>query len=174
MTPVGHSSLALLGFELIESKKNYLRLFFLVLLANFPDIDLIINFFLPYNLKIQHQLYTHNVFFVLLSVIILFPFFKSKRDRIVLFFIGYSHLILDLIVVDYKQPIGFKLFYPISDKFFNYGFFPTFYKANINEILSIHNLLVLLLEAMIFFVPVAYYFGKQLKNDIFNKRFFKL
>jgi len=174
MTPVGHSSLALLGFELIESKKNYLRLFFIVLLANFPDIDLVINFFLPDSLKIQHQLYTHNVFFVLFSVILLFPLFKSKRDRIVIFFIGYSHLILDLIVVDYKQPIGIKLFYPISDKFFNYGFFPTFYKANINDIFSIHNLLVLLLETLIFFIPVVFYFGKQLKTDIFNKEFFRL
>ncbi len=173
MTPVAHTSLAILGFELIDEKKNYLSFLYLVLLSNFPDIDLLINLLLPRGVNFQHQLYTHNIFFVLFTIFLLFPLFKTKRDRLILFFLGFSHLIIDLIVIDLKEPIGFRLFYPLYNKYFNFGFFPTFYKANLSYIFSLHNLFVVLLEALIFFFPVVYYFRREIKRDIFTKNFLK-
>ncbi len=145
MTPVAHTGIALLGWQLSAQEKNIKTLSFFVVLASLPDIDFL---FFP------HQSYTHNIFFVTLTALVLFPLFKRKRTRIGLLLVSLSHLVLDLLVIDRVAPIGIPLLFPLSGKFFNLGFFPNLQRGAMADLFSIHNAWTLVLENLVFLMPV--------------------
>jgi len=153
MTPIAHTSLALLGWQVCAAKKTVKTLLFFVLLSGLPDIDFLFG---------RHQVFTHNIFFALLAPLPFFYWFRQKRERIGLYLVSFSHLILDLLVIDRFQPIGIPLFYPLVNRYFNLGIFPSMERGPIPGIFSTHNLVVLLLENLIFLLPVLLYFRRSL------------
>jgi membrane-bound metal-dependent hydrolase YbcI (DUF457 family) len=174
MSPVVHSSVALLGWQKTAKNKNLITLFFFLLISNLPDIDFIL--FLIFGEKTfgLHQYYTHNVFFVCFTVFLFFPILKQKKERIGFSLVAFSHLMLDLLVIDMVPPVGFRLFYPLSNRLFNFGIFPHMERDNLADIFSFHNLWVLALEIAIFLVPVLFYYRKEFGSYIKQKEFWEL
>ncbi|MCP5108731.1 MAG: metal-dependent hydrolase [bacterium] len=164
MTPIGHSGIALLGWQKSTQTKNIKTLLLFLFIANLPDIDFL--FFLVIGKKAFsiHQYYTHNVFFVLFTALLFFPFLKEKKERIGFTLIAFSHLLLDLITVDGVAPYGFRLFYPISEKLYHFGFFPNVHKENLSAMFSLHNLWLAALEAAIFLAPMLLFYRKKEKT----------
>jgi len=161
MTPVAHTAMALLGLNKVDRKKNAVTFFSLLLLANLPDID-----FLLFS---RHQYYTHNIFFALIGALLFFPIFKTSKERIILLGISFSHLFLDLLVIDRVSPIGIPLFYPLSQNFFNIGIFPNFQRGSMVEMLSLHNVFTLALENLVFLIPILIIYRKDFRSYFKNK-----
>jgi hypothetical protein len=65
-----------------------------------------------------------------------------------------SHLFLDLLVRDPVPPLGIMLLYPLWKEPLNLGIFPNLWRDGIKEIISLHNLLVVILEFVLLIVPV--------------------
>ena len=154
MGPIAHTGIGFLGFKLSDSKENKRILLYLFLMANLPDIDFLFSLIFT-KAKSIHQLYTHNIFFVGITTGLLLLIVKSLRSRWKIFLlVAYSHLLLDLFVVDPIPPLGIKLFFPIIDKPLNFGFFPNLWRNGFKEIFSLHNFFVFFLEYVIFILPV--------------------
>jgi len=181
MSPVGHSALGLLGFQWGTKQKDRQSLFIFILIANLPDIDHLLLLVMGKPGLSLHQYFTHNIFFALLAAWLGWLFIvkkekkrffnpgtpypgSHKREFLALIFVSYSHLILDLITIDHIAPIGFRLFYPLSDRFFNFGFFPNLLKGSLTEAFSLNNLLVIGLEAVVLMVPIAWIARRSLVN----------
>ncbi len=154
MTPIGHTGAALLGLKAAQEDKNIKTLFIFVLLANLPDIDFCFFLFLGPKAFSMHQYFTHNIFFVSLGAGAGALFLKTRRQRLMLCLTAYSHLLLDLFTIDGAAPVGFRLFYPLSERLYNFGIFPNIMKGSINEVFSLHNGWVLGFELLVFSVPV--------------------
>ena len=135
MSPVAHCGMGILGWRYFSGQKNYKTFFLFLLIANLPDLDFIINIFL---------------------------FFKNKKEWLGITLVAYSHLLLDILVIDRASPIGIRLFYPLSDKLFNIGVFPHLLRGNFAEIVSISNFLIILLEAALFILPLYFLFRKDI------------
>ena len=103
-----------------------------------------------------------------------FLFFKQKRERITLFLVSLSHLLLDLIIIDPVDPIGFRLFFPFWDQLFNFGFFPNLLRGSIPEIFSWHNVVTISIETAVFVVPILFFYQKELRSHFRNKEFWKV
>lgn len=172
MSPVAHSAAGLLGWQLTAGKKNWKTLAVFVLLANLPDLDHALLFFMGKRGLELHQYFTHNIFFVTLTAIACWPLLnrmggeglgvKGKwRQRIGILMVSYSHLFLDLITIDHMPPIGFRPFYPLSSRFFNFGFFPNLHKGSLAEAVSLNNILVMSLEAVVILLPILWIYRKS-------------
>ncbi len=170
MTPVGHTALGIFGWQRFSETKNKKTLLLFVLFASLPDIDFSLFFFLGKEGLSYHQLYTHNIFFVLLTSLLFWPLLNTKRERLGFMLVGFSHLALDFLTIDGAAPIGFRLFYPVWDQLFNFGILPNVWKANLKEVFSIHNLLVGAFEVAVLWVPLLLVYRKtwhaQLKRGI--------
>ena len=114
----------------------------------------------------RHQLYTHNVFFVLAGCGLMALLLPQGRGRWGLILTGLSHLPLDLIVVDTVPPIGIRPFWPISDALYNVGLFPNLERGPWRVIFSPRNFLVLGLEFLIFVLPVLILFRRSLAERL--------
>jgi len=174
MTPIVHSAVGLLGWQKTVSKKNIKTLFLFILISNFPDIDFFLFLFVGKKELQLHQSYTHNFLFVGFLTILFFLFFKQKKERIALFLVSLSHLLLDLIIIDPVDPIGFRLFFPFWDKLFNFGFFPNLLRGSIAEVFSWHNFITISLEIIIFGLPILFYYRKELWFHFRKKEFWKV
>lgn len=174
MSPIVHSGVALLGWQKCADNKNFKTLLIFLLISNLPDIDFLFILLIGKKAITTHQYYTHNVFFVCIAVMFFFPLLKSKLERIGFLLVAFSHLLLDLITIDGVTPFGFRLFYPLSNQLFHFGFFPNLHKKNLADIFTLHNLWVLVIEALIFFVPVMVYYRKEFASHIKEKEFRKL
>lgn len=174
MSPIAHTGAALLGWQKTAHKKNLTTLFFFILIANFPDIDFLFFFVIGKKAFALHQYYTHNVFFVGVSTLLFLPLLKSRRERIGFTIVGFSHLLLDLLVIDAAAPFGFRLFYPLSNRLFYYGITPNPAKAGLADILTLQNIWVLVFETVVFIVPVLLYYRKAFTGYIQKREFREL
>lgn len=174
MTPVVHSAVGLLGWQLSDSEKNIKTLFLFVLVSNLPDIDfLLFVFFKSGDVQI-HQWLTHNIFFITFFTLPLFFFFKARRERIALLLVAFSHLLLDLVIIDPVPPIGIRIFYPAWNRLFNFGFFPNFLRGGVSDIFSWHNLMTVSLEVLCFVLPILAFCGGQFFSQLRKERFWNI
>jgi membrane-bound metal-dependent hydrolase YbcI (DUF457 family) len=176
MSPIVHTGVALLSWQKSteEENKNLITLLLFILISNLPDIDFMLFFIIGKKAFATHQYYTHNIFFVGIIPLLFFPVLKQKKERIGLYLAAYSHLLLDLFTIDGTAPFGFRLFYPISDRLFHLGFFPNLHKKTLEEVFSLHNLWVLLLEAVVCLLPVIFYYRKEFHSYLKQKKFREL
>ena len=174
MSPIVHSSVALLGWQKTAENKNLKTLFLFLLISNLPDIDFLFSLIIGKKSLAVHQLYTHNVFFVCFTAFLFFPILKQKKERIGFFLVAFSHLLLDLLCIDMVPPVGFRMFYPLSNQLFNFGIFPSLERDNLASLFALHNLWVLTLEAAIFLVPVLIHYRKEFGSYIKQKEFWEL
>ncbi len=151
MTPVGHTIVGIWIGDIIEKKTDIKSIIFYTIIASLPDFDIIFGFIFFGKAGINiHQLYTHNLPFVL--VITLLTYFLSKKNKKITFFVFFallSHLFLDLFVIDKKPPIGLMLFYPFSSKLFNIPLLMGVNKSSLKALFSIHNLKAVIVEIII-------------------------
>lgn len=151
MTPVGHTIVGIWIGTSIEKKNSIKYLLFYTIIASLPDFDIVFGFILWGKTGVNiHQLYTHNLSFVL--IITLLTFFLSKKDKKITLFVFFallSHLILDLFVIDKKPPIGIMLFFPFSLKLFNIPILSGVNKSSFKALFSLHNLKAVIVEIII-------------------------
>jgi len=171
MSPVAHSGVALFTWQVAATRKNWKTLLLFLFAANLPDIDFILNLILGRNRLILHQYFTHNFLFILVTVSLLSLALPSGRDRWGLILLGLSHLLLDIIVVDLSRPIGIRPFYPFSKALYDFGFFPYLDRWKLRTMISWRNGGVLLLEAVIFLVPVLVIYGKRILKTVRGRTF---
>jgi membrane-bound metal-dependent hydrolase YbcI (DUF457 family) len=174
MTPIVHTAVGFLGWQNSASKKNIKTLLLFILISNLPDFDFFLFFFIGKKELQLHQSYTHNFLFVVFFTLVFFFFFKQKKERIALFLVSLSHLLLDLIIIDPVDPIGFRLFFPFWNRLFNVGFFPNLLRGSISEIFSWHNVVTISIEMAIFVVPVLLFYRKELRFYLGKKEFWKV
>jgi membrane-bound metal-dependent hydrolase YbcI (DUF457 family) len=161
MTTVAHTALGILGWHKFSDSKTLKSLLLFVIIASLPDIDFAFYLVLGKEGLGLHQLYTHNIFFVLLTSLLFWPVLKNHRERLGFMLVGFSHLALDFFTIDGAAPYGFRLFYPIWDQLFNFGILPNVWKANLVEVFSFHNVLVLSFEVAVFWTPLLLICRKQ-------------
>jgi len=171
MTPIAHSGVALLGWELASSRKNYRTLVLFILVGNFPDVDFLLYLFFGRNRFGVHQYFTHNLFFVLVGAALFSLLIPAGRDRAGLILVGLSHLALDIVVIDPIHPIGIRLLYPFSGQVYNFGVFPYLSRGSLTRMLTLRNGLVMILEALIFLVPVLIIWGKKFSGYLARRSF---
>lgn len=161
MSPIVHSSAALLGWQKSAHEKNIKTFLLFLLIANFPDIDFL--FFLVVGKKAFaiHQYYTHNVFFTGISVLLFFPLLNQGKERAGFALVGFSHLVLDIFVIDAAPPYGIRLFYPLWEKFFYCGISPNLQKDTLEAVFTLRNLGVLVFETVVYLLPVLIYYRKE-------------
>jgi hypothetical protein len=174
MSPIAHSGLALLGWELGARRKNAFSLAVFMAAANLPDLDFLLRLIFGRGRLTLHQYYTHNALFILIASGLLSLLLPAGRDRWALLLVALSHLVLDVVVVDTLRPVGIRAFYPFSDALFNFGFFPFLQRGSLRAMASVRNLEVLALEAAVFVLPVAVVFRKALVRQLAARGFWSL
>lgn len=174
MGPVAHSAVGLLGWQKFSEKKNLKTLLIFILIANLPDIDFAFYLFLGEKALSMHQYFTHNVFFAAIGALACWPLFKSKRERMGILLVAFSHLLLDYFTIDLVDPKGFRLFYPFSSRVFNLGIFPNLMKGNWAEVFSFYNLLVVGLETALFALPVFLVYRREFAGYLKEKERWKI
>jgi hypothetical protein len=171
MSPIAHSGIALLGWELASRRKNVFSLALFLAAANLPDVDFLLRIVLGRGRMPLHQYYTHNLAFVLLGAGLMSLLLPAGRDRWGLVLVALSHLVLDVIVIDTVRPVGIRAFYPFSTALYNFGFFPFLQRGSLKAMASWRNLEVMALEAGLFVLPVLVVFGKALARRIRARAF---
>jgi hypothetical protein len=174
VTPIVHSAIGLLGWQKSGSEKNIKTLFLFILVSNLPDIDFLFLLLMGSRDSQLHQSYTHNIFFIGLVTLFLFGVFKTGRERVSLFLVAVSHLVLDLIIIDPVAPVGFRMFFPLWDELFNFGIFPNFLRGNLSDIFSWHNVKTVTMEVVFFVLPIFYLCGSDAALQLKKKEFWKI
>ncbi len=155
-SPIGHSFLSLsIGF-LIENKYriNIKLIIFIIFLGILPDLDLFPILFMGIEKGGKfHQIYTHNFLFALFISLIISLLSKNKKYAILSFAIISSHILIDTLVTDFREPIGVPLFYPFWNRTFCLGLFPGINKGSLSELFSLSNLKAIGIE-LILFLPI--------------------
>jgi membrane-bound metal-dependent hydrolase YbcI (DUF457 family) len=143
------------------------------MIANFPDIDFL--FFLVIGKKAFaiHQYYTHNVFFTGFFVLVFLPLLSQGRERVGFALVGFSHLLLDILVIDAAPPHGIRLFYPLWEQLFYCGLSPNLQKDTLAAVFSLRNLGVLVFETVVYLLPVLIYYRKDF-SCLKRKEFWEL
>jgi membrane-bound metal-dependent hydrolase YbcI (DUF457 family) len=137
------------------------ELCFCILLANIADIDYI--FGIPVgDMNYYHHTVTHTLVWAIVTVTAVWacgwPEF-SWRGYLFVFALVVSHLLLDIMTADYSKPYGIMFLWPVSLKYWHssWQLFPASAKSTFNDLISIHNLQVILAEtgvSLIFLIPV--------------------
>ena len=174
MSPVAHLGIGLLGWQVFDRKKTLATLGAFLLAANLADIDFL--FYIVFGPRpiFIHQYYTHNILFVLIGCGLLALLLPRGRSRWGLLLTGFSHLLLDIIVIDTLKPIGMRLFFPLSDTYYNLGFFPFLRRGPWKVMTSPHNFLVLGLEFVCFVLPVLWLFHGRLARRFVSRAFWRI
>lgn len=180
-TPIGH---ALAGAVIYKGGSNQLGhpiwlLVVLILSANLPDVDFIFGYVVG-NPNLYHHTWTHSLTFCLmvgaLTVIVTWPLVGRNSLWIGFLISGavLSHLIMDFFTVDRNPPLGIKLFWPVTEKYYisSVSIFQDVYKASssngfIRSLFCWHNLITVLIETVIvgpLFIVV--YLFKRKRNTI--------
>jgi hypothetical protein len=174
MSPVAHAGLGLLGWQLFDRKKTAGTLVLFVLVANWPDVDFLLHALFKRQTAFLHQYYTHNVLFVFVFALLFSLFLRDGRSRLGIYLTGFSHLLSDLIVIDTSPPIGIRLFFPFSNDCFNLPWFPYLRRWPSTALFSVENGVVLLLEFVVFVLPIVYFFRKPLRRRWNSGAFWKI
>jgi hypothetical protein len=174
VSPIAHSAIGLLGWQLTASRKNIKTLILFLFVANLPDIDYLLFLLFRTRRFYIHQYFTHNIFFVVITAALLSLFLKAGKDRLGLILVGVFHLVQDIFVLDRGWPKGIRLFYPLSSKFFNIGFFPNLQRGSLWHMFSLRNISVLALETLVFIVPIIVIFWKKLGQEFSRRDFWTI
>lgn len=174
MSPIAHSGIGLLGWELASSRKNIKTFLLFIFVANMADLDFLLYLFFRTRRFYIHQYYTHNIFFALIIGGLLSLLLKTPRDRLGLISVSLFHLVQDIIVFDPVRPVGIRLFYPLSSKLMNIGFFPHLHRGGLRNIFLAANMQVYLLEAAVFVLPVLILFWKKMGRDFGRRDFWAI
>jgi hypothetical protein len=132
-----------------------------ILIANAPDIDLIIGV-LTGNLNRFHQTGTHTLAGILAIALGLWLYGKyARQQRSVLvfwfvFLLLAGHLVIDIFTADTKRPIGLMLAWPFSDACWHskVSIFGAPAKKSLADVISLRNLITAGWEFVIC-LPVA-------------------
>lgn len=163
MTPIAHTMVGIGGWLAVSRRFRTGEMVAFVLAANLPDVDFFLRMVPAVRSRIPHQYVTHNLVFVLLSTLLLFGLVRTIRARWALFAVAVSHLVLDLLVTDTMDPIGFPLLFPFSGRLFHVGGFPPFHRESLAVVFSWGNLGVMGLELLVFAIPLWILAGKRLQ-----------
>jgi membrane-bound metal-dependent hydrolase YbcI (DUF457 family) len=123
-----------------------------IILANAPDIDYL--FGIPSgNLNLYHQTATHTAAWVLLLAAVLWSAGwpeHSWRSFIFLLLLLGSHLAMDYLCEDKSKPFGMMLGWPFWPRYFlsTVSIFPAAAKSGIADLLTVHNIRVVMTEAL--------------------------
>jgi len=153
MTPLPHAAVGLVAWKYFSRREDLKALAAFLLVSCLPDLD-----FVLYNLFgrpriFSHQLYSHNILFVVITALAFFPLLKSAKERRGLVLIALSHLVMDVFVVDDVPPIGFRPFWPVSRLLVSFGFFPYVRRGTLEQVLGRENFVAFGLELAIFVLP---------------------
>jgi len=162
MTPIAHAAVGLIAWKYFAGRENLKALLIYIFVACAVDLDFLLFYIFGKPEIFVHQLYSHTVFVSLAAAAIFFPWMKTAKERWGLTLAALSHLILDLFLIDLGPPTGFRLFYPVYNKFFSYGFFPYMIRGSLAEIFSIRNLVAMGCEVLVFVVPAVILCRKEL------------
>jgi inner membrane protein len=179
-TPIGH---ALAGYAVLSrtsvsrTQSRWMMLFFIVLVANLPDIDFLFGWSVG-NPNRYHHLWTHSIVFAVLTGVVVgavYSLFSRKNGLkmggVATGIVG-LHLVLDFLSKDTRAPNGMPLFWPISGKYFlsPVVLFLDVHKASSNEaffgsLFCWHNLWTLLIELAILMPPAIWMYVKYGKTS---------
>jgi hypothetical protein len=79
MSPIAHSGVALLGWELFSTRKTAKSFLIFFLIANIPDVDFFLFLVFGRSRLSLHQYVTHNLVFVLVVAGLFSFFFPPAR-----------------------------------------------------------------------------------------------
>jgi membrane-bound metal-dependent hydrolase YbcI (DUF457 family) len=162
-TPIGHALAGAVIYRggLYRLGSNIWLLAIILLSANLPDVDFIFGYF-EGNPNLYHHTWTHSLAFCLivgvLAVFVAWPFIGRQSFWIGLLVFGavLSHLVMDFFTVDQNPPLGIKLFWPITEKYYISPvlIFRDIYKVStssgfLRSLLCRHNLITIFFEVVI-------------------------
>jgi len=162
MTPIAHAAVGLVGWKYFARRLDLKTLLIFVVAACAVDLDFLLYYVFGRPQVFVHQLYSHNIFISLLVALIFFPFLSAARERWGLALISLSHLFMDVFVIDNVPPIGFRVFFPVYNKFYSYGFFPFVQRGSARDLFSLQNLVAVACEVVVFVIPALVLCRKEL------------
>lgn len=171
MTPIAHTMVGLGGWIGFSKRPGIKEMVAFVLAANLPDGDFLLRLIPAVRRVMPHQYLTHNLVFALLSAVILFGLVRGIRLRLALAGVALSHLVLDLMVTDTAAPIGFPMLWPFSERLFHVGGFPSLRRGDPAAVFSRGNLVVVILELLLFALPLWLLAGRRLVKTIGSEGF---
>ncbi|MBN1466483.1 metal-dependent hydrolase [candidate division KSB1 bacterium] len=121
-TPIGHMLAAAILCKSQRSRDDFLFYLFILFFALLPDSDFLFGFFTG-DPNRYHHLFTHSFAFVVIAGLLGGVIYAKWRDENIIFssaiFIsaGISHVILDCLAVDRREPFGCPIGWPFSQKF---------------------------------------------------------
>ena len=122
-TPIGHLLAGAAVYAAQRNRKNIHLLLFVLFFALLPDIDFIFGFVVN-DPNRYHHLFTHSFFFVVLAGItgaIIYSKWRHANIFIssaIFVSAGISHVILDCLALDRREPFGCPIWWPVSQEFF--------------------------------------------------------
>jgi inner membrane protein len=138
-----------------------LDLLLFMVFANIPDLDFLPGFFAG-NPNMYHHGMTHSIFFALVVSIVVGVAYSIIRKKemmkmsIILFVTYASHLLLDFLGKDTRQPFGEQLFWPFTSEYYisPFALFSDVHKASHSDIFlkslfNWHNLTTMAIEVAI-------------------------
>ena len=150
-------------------KENALLLILFVFACNAPDLDYLVG--IGGNMNHTHHWYTHTLGWVALLAVALAMIWRMRdrsrgiRFAFLLFLMGVTHLITDLLGKDYSAPHGIMALWPFTDAFLydhSLTVFLNLEKNTASELVSLHNLMAIGLEMLILLpFPLAVMWWKK-------------
>jgi len=120
-TPIGHT---LAGAILFAAQKNRRVVFFILLVffALLPDVDFLFGFIIG-DANRYHHFFTHSFIFVILAGLaggVIYATWKKDsilKSSAIFISAGISHVILDILALDKREPFGCPIWWPFSNEF---------------------------------------------------------
>jgi len=179
-TPVGHTLAGIavwLFSRAAASRRSLVLLFFLWVAAVAPDIDYFPVFWGDLELaNLNHQHYTHSIFFSLLSATalsIVAKWFLPGSTALKLFplmlIAALSHQFFDYLTYDGRDPVGIPLLWPLDMRFNSpVSVFAGVAKGSFSDVVSLHNAFVIAREILLVGVVVllGWYAGRRWGNNL--------
>ena len=164
-SPVFHSLVGITVFSKwrrFERSGNVWIMLMFLLISSLPDIDLLFGFLVG-NVNLYHHQFTHSIMFCILmapvigGILALFKISGFWRNTAYVFVLLISHLLLDAVTLDTKEPLGQPLFWPFSDVFVRAPFTIFLDIRRVGEssqfvqsLFSAHNFWAVFVECIIF------------------------
>ncbi|MEI6614528.1 MAG: metal-dependent hydrolase [Chrysiogenales bacterium] len=122
--PIGHTLTGIAFFQTSPGlffKNKWADAIFFIFLANLPDADFLPGFVLGFPNLFHHGIFHSLGAALAVAAAMGWIFYQKKhhfwRFSITVFFIFYSHLLLDLFSKDLAAPYGLPLFWPFSNRY---------------------------------------------------------
>jgi membrane-bound metal-dependent hydrolase YbcI (DUF457 family) len=163
-SPVGHTLFGL-GMYIAWCKnlkffyKEWKLFLWIVVCANLPDFDLFVGIAMG-NLSKVHQGVSHTLGFALVVWLVTYITLKAFKARYAVsvsflsFLLVLLHIFLDAFNNDSRPPIGVRLLWPFSDKYFRW--YPLFYPvphSKITDVFSNSFVNAMCYEFILLFAP---------------------